>query len=277
MEIGKYNVLQVARGTDNGLYLVDKEGNEVLLPNRYVNEKMVPGTVGRVFVYKDSEDRIVATTEKPLATVDEAAYLEVKDVTRAGTFLSWGLDKDLLLPFAEQKVRPKVGEKVLVYIYLDRATQRIVSTTNINKFIKNRELAYTPNQEVDIMICYDNEIGTRVIVDQKYWGIIFKNEIFTPLEKGTHTKGYVKQVREDGKVDVALRKQGYEGAKDVTTMLLEKLTEAGGTLNVSDNSTPEEVHAQLGISKKVFKKAVGILLKGKKIEAGDDFIKLIAK
>lgn len=275
MEIGKYNVLKVARGTDNGLYLVDDEGVEVLLPNRYVNEKMVPGTKGKVFVYKDSEDRIVATTEKPMATVDQAAYLEVKDVTRAGTFLTWGLDKDLLLPFAEQKLRPKVGEKVLVYIYLDRATQRIVSTTNINKFIKNRDLAYAPNQEVDIMICYENEVGVRVIVENKYWGIIFKNEIFAPIEKGTHMKGYVKQVREDGKVDIALRKQGYEGAKDVTAMLLEKLTEAGGTLNVSDNSTPEEVHTQLGISKKVFKKAVGILLKSKKIEAGDDYIKLL--
>mgnify|MGYP000899697368 CR=1 FL=1 len=277
MQIGKYNILKVARGTDFGLYLADEEGNEVLLPKKYTNEKMQPGTLGRVFVYKDSSDRIVATTQKPMATVDEAAYLVVKDVTRAGTFLEWGLEKDLMLPFAEQKLRPKVGDNVLVYIYLDRATERIVATTNINKFIKNNDVKYDTNQEVDVMICYDNEIGTRVIVENKYWGIIFKNEMFTPLEKGTHVKGYVKQVREDGKVDVALRKQGYEGAKDTTTLLLEKLELNNGLLRLSDNSAPEEIYAQLGISKKVFKKAVGILMKQGKVEPGDDFIKLKEK
>lgn len=277
MQIGKYNILKVARATDNGIYLIDEEGNEVLLPKKYVSDKMQPGTLGRVFIYKDSSDRIIATTAKPMATVDEAAYLVVKDVTPAGTFLEWGLEKDLMLPFAEQKLRPKVGDNVLVYIYLDRATERIVATTNINKFIKNREVKYEPNQEVDVMICYDNEVGTRVIVEHKYWGIIFKNEIITPLEKGTHVKGYVKQVREDGKVDVALRKQGYEGAKDVTKLLLEKLELNNGQLRLSDNSAPEEIYAQLGISKKVFKKAVGILMKQGKVEPGDDYIKLKAK
>jgi predicted RNA-binding protein (virulence factor B family) len=275
MEIGKYNVLKVARRTDNGLYLVDEAGEEVLLPNKFVTDKMVEGTLGKVFVYKDSQDRNVATTQTPLATINEAAYMEVKQVTRVGTFLDWGLDKELLLPFSEQKTRPSVGDKALVYVYLDAATQRIVASTNMNKFIKNREVTLKPNEEVDLLICYPNETGIRVIVNQKYWGILFTNEVFGKVEQGMHVKGFVKKVRDDGKIDVALQKQGIAAAKDITQALLEKLKANKGILKLSDNSTPEEIHAALGISKKNFKKAVGMLFKDKKIELGDDFIKLL--
>lgn len=277
MLIGRYNILKVGRRTEHGIYLQNEAGEEVLLPTKYTNDKMEEGTLGKVFIYRDSNDRIIATTLKPLALVNEAAYLTVKETNRIGTFLDWGLEKDLLLPFAEQKMRPAVGDKVLVYLYLDAATQRIVASTNINKFIKNRDIELQPNDEVDLLICYENEIGVRVIVNQMYWGILFKNEIFDKIEKGQHVKGYVKLVREDGKVDVALQKQGFAGAKDTTQVIMEKLKAANGLLKLSDNSTPEEIHAELGISKKMFKKAVGILFKEKKLELGDDYIKLLKK
>lgn len=274
MEVGKYNVLKVKRRTDNGIYLVDEAGEEVLLPNKFVNDKMVEGTLGRVFVYTDSEDRNVATTQKPKAVIDEAVYLEVKQVTPIGAFLDWGLDKDLLLPFSEQKQRAQVGEKVLVYVYLDRATNRIVATANLNKFIKNREIKFYPNTEVDIMICDETDTGIRVIVNGKHWGILYRNEIFGEVEKGLHMKAFVKKVREDMKIDVALQKQGLVAAQDFSKLILEKLAANKGVLNLTDDSTAEEIHAALGISKKNFKKAVGMLYKQKKILLKDNRIEL---
>lgn len=274
MEVGKYNVLKVKRRTDNGIYLVDEVGEEVLLPNKFVNDKMVEGTLGRVFVYTDSEDRNVATTQKPKAVIDEAVYLEVKQVTPIGAFLDWGLDKDLLLPFSEQKQRAQVGEKVLVYVYLDRATNRIVATANLNKFIKNREIKFYPNTEVDIMICDETDTGIKVIVNGKHWGILYRNEIFGGVEKGLHMKAFVKKVREDMKIDVALQKQGLVAAQDFSKLILKKLAANKGVLNLTDDSTAEEIHAALGISKKNFKKAVGMLYKQKKILLKDNRIEL---
>lgn len=274
MEVGKYNVLKVKRRTDNGIYLVDEVGEEVLLPNKFVNDKMVEGTLGRVFVYTDSEDRNVATTQKPKAVIDEAVYLEVKQVTPIGAFLDWGLDKDLLLPFSEQKQRAQVGEKVLVYVYLDRATNRIVATANLNKFIKNREIKFYPNTEVDIMICDETDTGIKVIVNGKHWGILYRNEIFGEVEKGLHMKAFVKKVREDMKIDVALQKQGLVAAQDFSKLILKKLAANKGVLNLTDDSTAEEIHAALGISKKNFKKAVGMLYKQKKILLKDNRIEL---
>lgn len=274
MEVGKYNVLKVNRRTDNGIYLIDEVGEEVLLPNKFVNDKMVEGTLGRVFVYTDSEDRNVATTQKPKAVIDEAVYLEVKQVTPIGAFLDWGLDKDLLLPFSEQKQRAQVGEKVLVYVYLDRATNRIVATANLNKFIKNREIKFYPNTEVDIMICDETDTGIKVIVNGKHWGILYRNEIFGEVEKGAHMKAFVKKVREDMKIDVALQKQGLVAAQDFSKLILEKLAANKGVLNLTDGSTAEEIHAALGISKKNFKKAVGMLYKQKKILLKDNRIEL---
>lgn len=265
MQVGKYNVLQVKRKTDNGIYLVDEAGEEVLLPNKFVTDKMTEGTLGKVFVYTDSEDRKVATTQKPKAVTEEAVYLLVKQVTSIGAFLDWGLDKDLLLPYSEQKQHVKDGEHVLVYVYLDKATNRIVASANLNKFIKNREVKFFPNTEVDLMICDETETGIRVIVNQKHWGILYKNEVFGKIEAGAHVKGFVKKVREDMKIDVALQKQGLVAAQDFTQLILQKLQEGKGKLPLSDDSTPEEIYAVLGISKKNFKKSVGILYKQQKI------------
>ena len=247
---------------------------EVLLPKKFAIPGMKEGKEVTVFVYKDSEDRPVATTQTPLVTVGQAAYLTVKQQTSVGAFLDWGLDKDLFLPFREQSEPVVVGEKYLIWVYFDFASKRIVATSNINKFIKNREVDLKPNEEVDLMICYDNEVGTRVIINQKHWGILFKNEVFQKLEKGEHVKGFVKKVREDGKIDVALQKQGLDAAKDIKEILLQKLKENGGSIKLNDDSPPEMVHEILGISKKNFKKAVGMLYKEAKIELTDNYIKL---
>ncbi|MDB5283482.1 MAG: hypothetical protein JWO06_2557 [Bacteroidota bacterium] len=278
LQYGKYNTLVITRRTDNGFYLAEPAGEEVveeiLMPKKFITPEMKEGDSLTVFVYKDSEDRPVATTQTPKAIVGEAAYLTVKEMTNIGAFLDWGLDKDLFLPFREQSEPVEINQTCLVYLYFDFASKRVAATSNINKFIKNREVDLKLNDEVDLMICYENEVGVRVIINQKHWGILFKNEIFTKLEKGTHVKGFVKKIREDGKIDVALQKQGIAGAKDVTEIILQKLKENKGSLKLNDDSPPELIHEMLGISKKSFKKAVGILYKEAKITLTDNYIKL---
>ncbi|MES2620916.1 MAG: S1-like domain-containing RNA-binding protein [Bacteroidota bacterium] len=278
LTFGQYNTLQISRRTENGFYLAEKAGGEVLeevlLPKKFITPEMKEGDELKVFVYKDSEDRPVATTQTPLAVVGEAAYLLVKEITKIGAFLDWGLDKDLFLPFREQAERVEVGRHYLVYVYFDFASKRVAATTNLNKFIKNKEVTLKQNEEVDLLITYENEVGVRVIINQKHWGILFKNEIFQPIEKGKHMKGFVKKIREDGKIDVALQKQGIAAAKDVRDVLLEKLKEHKGFLKLSDVTPPEEIHALLGISKKNFKKAVGMLFKEGLIDLPPGLIRL---
>lgn len=280
-QFGKNNTLTITRRTENGFYLAennaDGELEEVLLPNKYITEDMKEGGQVTVFLYKDSEDRPVATTETPLAQVGEAAYLLVKEVNNIGAFLDWGLEKDLFLPFREQAEKVEAGRYYLVYVFFDFASKRLAATTNLNKFIKNREVTVKQNEEVDLLITYENEVGIRVIVNQKHWGILFKNEIFNKIEKGTHVKGFIKKVREDGKIDVALQKQGIAAAKDVCDVLIEKLKEHKGFLPLSDVTPPEVIHEVLGISKKNFKKAVGLLYKEGKIELKENLIRLVVE
>ncbi len=277
---GKYNTLIISRKTPQGFYLVNESGtddDEVLLPNKYVTDDMKEGDLVSVFLYKDSEDRPVATTQKPMLQSGEAGYLLVKEITRIGAFLDWGLDKDLFLPFREQAQRVEQGRHYLVYVYVDKATQRMLATTNLNKFVKNRDIKLKPNDEVDLLITYENETGIRVIVNQQHWGILFKNEIFKPVEKGSTVRGFVKKVREDGKIDVALQKQGIAAAKDIKQILLDKIAEHKGGLPLSDVSPPELIYEMLGISKKNFKKAVGMLYKEGKIELKENRILLKKK
>lgn len=280
LQYGKFNRLVITRRTDNGFYLAengDASLEEVLLPKKYITPDMQEGSEVDVFLYKDSEDRPVATTQEPLVQVGEAAYLLVKDVNRIGAFLDWGLEKDLFLPFREQGERVEPDRYYLVYVFFDFASKRIAATTNINKFIKNRDVELKPNDEVDLLITYENEVGVRVIINNKHWGILFKNEIFSKIEKGSHVKGYIKKIREDGKIDVALQKQGIAAARDIGTVVLEKLIENNGRLELSDDSPPELVYEVLGISKKNFKKAVGMLYKAGKIELHDNLIMLAKK
>lgn len=258
-----------------GMYLSDDEGNEVLLPARYITQTMKPDDMLKVFVYRDSEDRPVCTTQQPLAVADEVAVLMVKEVTPIGAFLDWGLEKDLLVPFAELKVRLNPGDKVPVYVYLDRANGRMVASTNIKKYIKNKEVDLKPGAEVSLLVCSETEIGYSVVIENRLWGMLYKNEVFTKINIGDRLNGFVKKVRDDGKIDLALQKQGIIVAKDTTDILLEKLKLNKGRLPLHDGSSPEEIYAALGVSKKNFKKAVGMLYKQKKIHLGKDYIKLL--
>lgn len=219
-----------------------------------------------VFVYKDSEDRPVATTQIPLATAGQMGYLALKQITPIGAFFDLGIDKDLLVPYSEQPFRPVMGRSYPVFVYVDRATKRMVGSLNLNRFIKNREVDLETNQPVELMACEINDLGVKVVVNNKHWGILYKSELFKPLKPGDVVEGFVKKVREDGKIDVALQKQGIQASKDLTEVILQKLEDNNGTLNVSDGSPPEWIYQLFETSKKNFKKAVGMLYRQGKIE-----------
>lgn len=270
IEIGKYQDLEVNRLTDFGAYLgVPGEQQEVLLPGRYVTEEMVLGYKLRVFVYKDSEDRPVATTEKPYATVGEFAYLSVKAVTDIGAFLDWGLQKDLLVPFNEQRVRMHRGGIYLVYVYLDKTTGRVVASAKIEKFLGNVYPDYKPGQAVDALVIEHSEIGYKVIVNNLHRGMIYSNEIFRPIELEENVRAYVKQVRPDGKIDLTLS----DRADRRTSALAERIVEYLGTpgaIPLSDKMPPEHIEMLFASSKKDFKKAVGHLYRERRIVIAED-------
>lgn len=270
IEIGKYQDLEVRRLVDFGAYLAAPgEREEVLLPGRYVTEDDVPGKTLRVFVYKDSEDRPVATTEKPYATVGQFAYLSVNAVNDTGAFLDWGLPKDLLVPYSEQKVRMHRGGIYLVYVYLDQASGRVVASAKTEKFLGNVYPDYKPGQVVDALVTEHTEIGYKVIVDNKHRGMIYANEIFRPIELEENIKAFVKQVREDGKIDLTLNDKAEKRTAELAARVLEYL---GGEkpMKLSDKMPPEHIEMLFGTSKKDFKKAVGLLYKERKIAVAAD-------
>lgn len=273
LQIGTTNKLKAFRKTDFGWMLINREADEVLLPLRFCTADIKAGDTISVFIYNDSEDRPVATTKIPLAEAGKFAFLRVKEVAEVGAFLDWGLEKDLFMPFREQKQRVEEGKNYLVYVYLDERTNRLVATTHIGRYLQQatKDLLKS-NQEVELLIADDIGPGIRAIVENAYVGLLFRNEIFGLSKPGDRVKGYVKKVRDDGKVDVALQKQGLAAAKDVKLLLLNKLNESGGSLMLSDNSSPEEIYSKLGISKKNYKKAAGMLLKEGLIELRDDRI-----
>lgn len=273
LQIGTTNKLKAFRKTDFGWMLINREADEVFLPLRFCTADIKVGDTISVFIYNDSEDRPVATTKIPLAEAGKFAFLRVKEVAEVGAFLDWGLEKDLFMPFREQKQRVEEGKNYLVYVYLDERTNRLVATTHIGRYLQQatKDLL-KPNQEVELLIADDIGPGIRAIVVNAYVGLLFRNEIFGRSKPGDRVKGYVKKVRDDGKVDVALQKQGLAAAKDVKLLLLNKLNESGGELMLSDNSSPEEIYSKLGISKKNYKKAAGMLLKEGIIELRHDRI-----
>jgi predicted RNA-binding protein (virulence factor B family) len=285
MQLGDYNTLKINRRTEHGLYLCEVDADlqsedlqEILLPKKFITEDMEEGNDIEVFVYRDSEDRPVATTQRPIAKAGEVAFMKVKEETNAGMFLDWGLDKDLLLPFSEQKVRAEVGRYALVYVYFDQGSHRLAASSNINKFIKNREVTVAEGDEVSILPADKTEIGIRCIVNNKHWGILYNNEIFGEVKKGRLITAYVRKVREDGKIDLSINKQVFiENADDYKGTILHKLQEANGRLNVCDRSTPEAIYAAVGMSKKNFKKACGMLFKEGRINILADGIVLKRK
>ncbi|WP_430813675.1 CvfB family protein [Carboxylicivirga sp. RSCT41] len=274
--IGKYNTLKVIKEVDFGVYLDGGEDfGEILLPIRYVPPGLKPDDEIEVFIYLDSEDRVIATTEEPYATVGELAYLEVISVNKTGAFLDWGLMKDLLVPYREQAERMKEGEKYAVYIYLDDESRRIVATSKLNSALDNLLPEYEEGEEVNLMVIGKTDLGYKVAVNNLHTGMLYHNELFKPIKIGDKCKGYIKKVREDDKLDITLEKPGYEKIDGLAGEILSILNSKGGQMNVSDKSPAEVIYKVFGTSKKNFKKAIGTLYKQRIIEINKDNIKLL--
>ncbi|UKN02937.1 S1-like domain-containing RNA-binding protein [Paracrocinitomix mangrovi] len=274
VEIGKINTLKVVKEVDFGLYLDGGEDGEILLPKRYVEEGTEVDHFIDVFIYVDSEDRLIATTEEPLAEVDQFAYLKAVQLTKVGAFLDWGLMKDLLVPFNEQREEMREGQYYLVYVYLDEETDRIVASSKVNRYLNNVPVDYEEGQEVDLIVMNKTDLGVNVIINNLHTGLIYENEIFQVLQPGEHLKGFIKKLREDDKIDVALQPSGYEHITGVAGDILRKLQKAGGYIEAHDKSSPETIKHMFGISKKVFKKAIGALYKDRLISIDEKGIRL---
>ncbi|MCQ2974780.1 MAG: S1-like domain-containing RNA-binding protein [Bacteroidales bacterium] len=277
IEIGYNNKMKVLRLSQNGAYLNGEDLGEILLPNKYVPENLQVDDNIDVFVYNDSEDRLVATTQTPYAHVNQFAWLECVQTTKVGAFLDWGLDKDLLLPFSEQKDKPSVGRKCFVYIYLDENTNRIVASQRLLRFMSDREPDYYEGERVEIFIHQRTELGYRVIVDNSHWGMIYNREMFRDVSSGQYTYGFVRKIRDDNRIDIMLEKSSAKVVDNTQDILYNKIKENGGFLPLTDKSSPEEIMRIFGISKKIFKKAVGHLYHERLIEITETGLKLVNK
>lgn len=273
MNVGHYHKLKVDRITDPGAFLTDGI-TDVLLPTKYIPAGTRKGDKLDVFVYRDSEDRIICTTQKPYAEVDQFAFLKVRDTNNFGAFLDWGIDKDLLVPFKEQKVKLQRGYWVLVYIYLDEKTDRVAATAKVAKHFK-QEMILQEGDEVKLLITDSSDLGVNVIVDNSYRGLIYENDLFHDVLEGDRIKGYVKRIRPDGKLDISLRKEGLENLEEGAKQILKELKRNNGFLPLHDKSDPDEIQSQLQMSKKNFKRSIGILYKKKLIQLVNDGVKLV--
>ena len=274
-EIGKINHLYVVKEVDFGIYLDGGDLGEILMPKRYVPEGTQPEDTIEAFIYLDSEDRLVATTEKPLAMVDEFALLEVVSVTQVGAFLNWGLPKDLFVPFREQRQPMEEGKMYLVFVYLDTNTKRIAASSKIEQYLDNIPIDYDENEEVDLIIVNETDLGFNAIIDNSHLGILYKNEVFQTLNPGDKVQGYIKKIRTDGKIDLRLDKIGYEKITSFVDRIIVELQKNKGFLPLTDKSSPEEIYKTFKISKKNFKAAIGALYKKRFISLEDDGIKLL--
>lgn len=275
--IGKNINLEVLRSTEIGLFLdtEDRNYNGILLPKRYVPSGVEVGDFIDVFIYRDSEDRIIATRLDPYIRVGEFAYLNVNKVESYGAFLDWGLPKDLFVPVSQQRSLMIDNGYYLVYAYLDKQTDRIAATAKVHRHLQNEAEDLELGQEVEVLICDETDLGVRVIVNNKFWGLLYHNEIFQNLTEGQKTIGYVKTIRlEDNKLDITLKKEGMAEVKDARSLIIEALHDANGFLPLNDKSAPEAIYEELEMSKKVFKKAIGNLYKDKMITIKKDGIHL---
>ncbi len=276
-EIGKFNKLKVVKDFDFGLYMDGAELGEILLPRRYVPEGCTIGDEVDVFIYFDSSDRIITTTEIPLAEVGEFAFLHVKTVDEFGAFLEWGLMKDLLVPFREQKVPLTKGRSCVVYVFYDEKSNRIAASAKIEKYLNQIPPAYSVGEEVNILIWKATDLGYKVIINHAHQGILYANEVFQELAVGQKMKGFIKKVREDLKIDVGLFPSGYANAKQHSESILNYLEQQGGYAPISDKTAAETIHALFGISKKTFKRAIGDLYSQRIILIEKEGLRLVPK
>lgn len=267
---GEYQTLRIGRIAEPGIYLTDEQEQEVLLPNRYVHIEDKVGNLVEVFVYHDSENRLIATRERPLATVGEAAVLKAVDRNAHGVFLDWGITaKDLFLPNRNVPFEVEIGRKYLVWLYRDNLTGRVVATTKLNPYVNNTDICVRPKEQVDILVARRMEAGYRVVVNNRNWGMIYNNQIFTPVAVGDRLTAYVHRISEDGRIDLMLQQEGKDQTDSAAAKLLELLRAHKGTLPIGDKSSPEEIASLTGLSKKNFKRAAGALYKQHLITIGD--------
>lgn len=272
-KLGTYQSLQIARRTDHGYFLKNDEGEEVLLPTKLALGANDINEI-RVFLYKDGEERITATLEDPKITLNHIALLRVKDVNKYGAYLDWGLTKDLFVPHREQAEQMNEGQRYLVYMYLDEKTNRLAATPKIERFLDNDAITVKEKEEVDLWIWNRTDLGYNVIINEKYEGLIYHNEFFEEVEYGQQATGYIKQIRPDHKIDVTLRPIGYKKVEPNADRILQKLKESDGFLDLHDKSDPDEIRSRLQMSKKTFKKAIGLLYKKDLIRIEDNGIYL---
>lgn len=276
IEIGKYHDLEILRTTSIGLYLGAADGEDVLLPDRYCPEHFAIGDTLRVFVYPDNEGRKIATTLVPKVLVNEFAFLQVKSVEPVGAFLDWGLDKDLLVPFREQRQRMEKGRWYIVYMTVDEKTNRLFATNKIEQRLNNEHLELTAGEKVDLLILQKTDLGFTAIINNRHKGLIYDGEIFQEINIGQQMTGYIKSIREDDKIDLSLQPIGYQQSADThTDLVLRKLMEAGGTLPFNDKSPPALIYSELGISKKAFKRAIGAMYKARTVAISESGISLV--
>ena len=276
--LGKRNLLTIVREGPPGIFLDDGEGGEILLPGKYIPAGSKPGETIEVFVYRDSEDRLVATTETPLAVVGDFAALKVVDVSPSiGAFLDWGLEKDLLLPRREQGGFRRLGERVVVHVFVDEPSQRIVASTRIQRWLDKTPPAYDKDRAVKLLIAGQTPLGYKAVVENRHIGLLYSSELAGPLEIGSSMDGFVKAVRPDGKLDLSLDRSGFARVASITDQILEALSTAGGHLPYNDESPPDAIRTAFGVSKKAFKQAVGTLYRKRLIELTTDGISLVKK
>ncbi|HCH0720104.1 TPA: GntR family transcriptional regulator [Vibrio parahaemolyticus] len=275
IKIGQINSLEVIKKADFGVFLDGDDYGSVLLPNKHVPEGTELGDHIEVFLYFDSESQLAANIDKPIAQVGEWGLMKIEGINQTGAFVNWGIkEKDLLIPFSEQRARFTAGQNILVYVYTDKASGRIVGTTKFNKWLDKTPANYEVNEEVDLIIAERSQLGYKAIVNGKHWGMIFPSDVFGKLFIGKKLKGYIKQVREDGKIDLSLQKVGVAKMDDLSSKIIDLLEKKGGFLPLNDKSSPEAIFDAFRTSKGTYKKTIGGLYKQGKIVIEKDGIRL---
>ena len=274
VDLGKYNQLEVVKEVDFGVYLNGGDDGEILLPSRYVPEGCKPGDMLNVFIYLDNEERLIATTLQPKVQVGEFACLEVAWVNEYGAFLDWGLMKDLFVPFREQKQKMQKGHRYVVHAHVDEDSYRIMASAKVERYLSKEMPSYQPGEEVEVMVWQRTDLGYKVIVDNQFSGLVYQREIFKALEPGMKMSAYIRQVREDGKIDLTLQKDGLQKVGDFAEVLLQYIKDHDGYTPLNDKSAAEDIYDAFEVSKKTFKKAVGDLYKKRLIVLVEDGIRL---
>lgn len=274
LRIGEMNVMRVLRFAPQGLYLKGDATGDVLLPTRYVPEGTKVGDELEVFLYLDQDERLIATTLHPKAMVGDFAYLTVSWVNNYGAFLDWGLMKDLFVPFREQKMKMQKDRGYIVHVHIDPDSGRIMASAKVERWLQNTMPDESMAGEHDLLIWQKTDLGFKVIIDNKYAGLLYDNEIFVQLHTGDRVRGFIKQIRPDGKIDCTLQPKAKTAVRDFSDVLLEHLRLNGGSTSVGDKSAPEEIYTMFGVSKKVFKQAVGRLYKERLIVITPDGLQL---